>query len=91
MQAAAGDAARWGSTEYLLATVVDVVQVGNFLTHRAHFKGNISPPKPLSRPGDSLPEGRYGGRRTYTRGEMRKMLDNWGAGVVEILESKEVT
>lgn len=90
MQAVAGDAARWGSTEHLLAALIDATQVGNYLTTRAHFKGKPAPPKPIQRPG-SRDADRIGGGRSYTREQMRSILDNWGEGVVEIFEPKEVT
>lgn len=44
-----GEAAAWGPTEHLLATVIDVLQVGNW--QRAGKKGSPRP-KPITRPGD---------------------------------------
>jgi hypothetical protein len=41
-----GDAARWGKAEYLLATVIDVLQGGNW--QRGGGKG--AKPKPVKRP-----------------------------------------
>lgn len=90
MQAVAGDAARWGSQEHLLAALIDSVNVSNYLFARVHFKGNPNRPKPIRRPGEEI-VGRLGGKRTYTREEMRDMLDHWGEGAIDTLEIKEVT
>lgn len=90
VQAVVGDEVRWGATEHLLASLIDAIQVGNYMTGRAHFKGNPSPPKQIRRPGDR-PTDRLGGRRVYTRDEMRDLLDHWGEGAVGTFETKEVT
>lgn len=89
VQAVAGDEVRWGATEYLLAALIDAIQVGNYQRARAHFKGKPNPPKPILRPGDRSPD-RLGGRQVYTRDEMRRMLDHWGEGVVDMIETTEV-
>lgn len=44
-----GEAAAWGPTEHLLATVIDVLQIANW--QRAGKKGGPRP-KPIPRPGD---------------------------------------
>jgi hypothetical protein len=56
----AGDTARWGDTEHLLAIVADRLEVANFLFQSANSKGNKKPdkPKPLPRPGDKPVESR---------------------------------
>lgn len=47
-------AAQWSATEYLLAHVLDVLQVGNWLVVESNKrKGSRNPyPKPVPRPGD---------------------------------------
>ena len=78
VQAVGGDAARWSDSEHLLAGVIDVLQVGNYLTTRAHFKGNPPKPKPIRRPGESTTSGPpKRAKRPYTQAEMKAVLDNW--------------
>lgn len=88
VQAVVGVRAQWGETEHLLASVVDALQAGNYLTMRAHFQGKPTPPKPLHRPGWE-PEGNRIGRRKYTIEQMRHKQDHWGEGMVAI-ETREV-
>lgn len=80
VQAVGGPATQWSATEHLLAGVIDVVQVGNYLTTRAHFKGNPDPPKPVRRPGDRPERSNRLGNRSYTKDQMRKILDRWRKG-----------
>lgn len=89
VQADRGQSARWGELEHLVASVIDVLQAGNYLTTRAHFQGKPKPPTPIRRPGD--PQGRgHIGRRKYTPEQMRQKLDHWGEGMVAV-GAREVT
>ena len=80
MQAVNGPRAAWGDVEHLLAGIIDSVQVGNYLTTRAHFKGDPAPPKPLRRPGDAPDRAVALGNRSRTRAEMAEILARWRAG-----------
>lgn len=81
VQAVNGERARWGDTEHLLAGIIDVLQAGNYLTTRAHFKGNQQPPKPMRRPGDRpAVDGKRVGNRSRTNAEMAEILARWRAG-----------
>jgi hypothetical protein len=91
VQAVAGETARWGNTEHLLAGLIDVVQVGNYLTEvlasNRQIRGEPKPPKPIRRPGDN-PDIARRPARSYTRAEMREILDR-RRGVID--QTEEVT
>ena len=84
MQAVAGDAARWGDTEHLLAGLIEVGQVGNYLTEvlasNRQIRGEPKAPKPIRRPGDR-PVIAERTARTYTREQMREILDRRRQGI----------
>lgn len=80
IQAVSGERGRWGDTEHLLAGIIDLLRSGNYLTQRAHFKGDPPPPRPFRRPGDPPEPGQRLGDRSFTRAQMRKILDEWRAG-----------
>lgn len=85
VQAVGGSLVRWGEIEHLLATVIDVVQVGNFYTavvaSNRQIKDPPKPPKPFLRPGDKpARSGKRLGDRSYTKAQMRMILDRWRAG-----------
>lgn len=50
-----GDKARWSTTEHLIATVADLIQIGNWQYATAHSKKGHAPPKPtpIERPGQA--------------------------------------
>ena len=84
VQAVVGDTARWGDTEHLLAGLIDVVQVGNYYTQvlasNRQFKEAPKPPPVFPRPGDKPDRGKRPGR-TYTREQMREILDRRRQGI----------
>ena len=71
-----GEKARWGDTEHLLATVIDVLQISNWLYTSAHSKNRVPQPQRLPRPGvvEVDNERRIGGGKRYTTTEMRGLL-----------------
>lgn len=73
VQAVVGTEARWGDTEHLLATLIDSVQVTNYLTGQAHFKSKPTPPKPITRPGDV----RLKPRSSYTLAQLDRVRQSW--------------
>lgn len=73
VQAIAGDRARWGDQEHLLATIVDALQQGNWMFAAANSKHSPDPPSPIRRPGDPDPTVRLGGTRTLTPAEFRRL------------------
>lgn len=57
-----GPQARWSTTEYLLANLIDAVQVGNWQFAAANTpKGKQRPerPKPVERPGETAKRNQY--------------------------------
>lgn len=77
MRAVAGDGARWGDAEHLLADVVDLLQGANW--QRAGRR--TGKPKPVKRPGvDDLNVERYGGSTSYSIDEMREIQARWAEG-----------
>jgi hypothetical protein len=61
----------WGTTDHLLAAVVDLLNAGNW--QRGGGKGRR--PKPVGRPGANEPDKeRLGGKTSYTTAEMRALL-----------------
>lgn len=96
MQAIFGDRARWGPTDYLLASLIDIVQVGNYLAEitasNKQLKGNTPrAPKAIPRPGDAAVALRSAGGRTPN--EVDRLLSDWRTGrlVMVQTEAKEVT
>lgn len=81
-QATAGASASWGYTEHLLATLVDVAQIGNWMYASAHSKSSVEKPPLLPRPGGG--ERGSTGRPRYTIEQMRHKLDHWGDGMVAV-------
>ena len=76
-QATVGEQATWGVTDHLLATVVDVLNVSNWLYVSAHSKSKVTPPIRMQRPGVAPDrDGKLGGTK-YTQVEMRTILDTW--------------
>jgi hypothetical protein len=75
VQAVAGERARWGDTEHLLALIADALHVGNYQRARAHFKGNPKAPDPLPRPGKPTPGKRRFGNARMTVDQLRKTLN----------------
>lgn len=77
MREVVGEQARWGLTEQLLATAVDVLQAANW--QRGGNK-NAPKPKPIPRPGVTDTGGgrTFKSKRKYSLGEMRQILDQWG-------------
>lgn len=82
-QATAGASVSWGYTEHLLATLVDVAQIGNWMFASAHSKLKVDKPHPLPRPGADVERGSIG-RPRYTFEQMRRKLDHWGEGMVAV-------
>jgi hypothetical protein len=80
----AGDQAEWGYVEHLLATVVDVLQIGNWMFASANSKNRVERPKPLTRPGiaTEADSSRFG--TPTTKAEMRALLSQWRAGSEEV-------
>jgi hypothetical protein len=81
--ATADERTRWGDVEHLLAGVLDAVQLGNYLTTRAHFQGTPAVPKPILRPGERpAPEVDQQRRGTgnFTREQMAAILAAWRDG-----------
>jgi hypothetical protein len=94
-QAVFGDRARWGPTEHLLASLIDVSQVGNYLAEitasNRQLKGNApTAPKPIPRPGEVVPVRSVGGR---SPADVAKLLGDWRSGRLTMIETeaKEVT
>lgn len=71
LEAVVGPSARWSDAEYLLAQIVDGVQVSNYLA-KVGFRltGEHRPPEPLARPGTV--RRRVG--NSMTPAELRKRL-----------------
>jgi hypothetical protein len=77
VQTSAGDKARWGDVEHLIADVVDAVQMNSWLFAAANSKKNPKLPKPLRRPGVDVVDSGHIGGKGHTVEEMRRMLDGW--------------
>lgn len=94
VQAVAGDTARWGDTEHLLAGVIDSIRVGNFYTAMAasnrRFKDPPSPPCPIPRPGDE--SARKRNAHGYSQDQVNDLLAKWRSGDLEMVDTAvEVT
>lgn len=77
-----GDQTRWGHLEHLVATVVDLLQIGNWMFASAHSKSRVNEPKMIERPG--VLDGERIGSGRLSKAEMREQLDRWRAGTGEV-------
>lgn len=86
IQAIGGPRVRWGEVEHLIAHVIDLLALNNYLTLRAHFKGEPKHPTPFRRPGDPVATRPAGdqpqrfGNRSFNRADMAEILARWRAG-----------
>lgn len=94
MQAVAGDAARWGETEHLLAGVIEAIQIGNLYGYvgasNYRFTAKPVPPKPIARPGAKSKRKRTDSR---TQAQVDSVLAAWRDGGLPMVEqdAREVT
>lgn len=82
MQTIAGDAARWGDTEHLLASILEQLVWVNHNYVQAHTKHRLPRPTRVRRPGVELDDPgvkRYRGR-PVPLDEMRRLRDRWRRG-----------
>lgn len=91
MQTVAGDRARWGDTEHLLASLIDNVRVGNFYTAIAASNRRLTdapkPPDPIPRPGDgSLKRKAHG----HSQEQLDDLLSKWRSGELEMVDTTAV-
>ena len=70
--AAIGERARWGDSEHLLASLVDLMHLSVWMNSRDGQKGR-NRPKALKRPGEKR-EGRTYGSGRYTPQELTEMF-----------------
>lgn len=76
VRAVAGEPARWGDVEHLLAGIHDVLAVVNRNIAQGSSRTPLPVPKKLPRPGVAdAGEGRRFGGRAVPAGRMRQMLD----------------
>lgn len=68
----AGEQARWGDQEHLLATVVDAISQLSWITASAYSRKAPDRPKPLRRPG--MPEPGRMGNVSYSKERVRQIL-----------------
>ena len=75
-QATVGEQATWSINDHLVATVVDALQVSNWLFASAHSKQKVPMPQRVPRPGVTADRAATGTK--HTQAQMRNILDTWG-------------
>lgn len=55
IQAAAGDAVRWSTTDHLIASLIDAVRWQTHAAQQAQSRRRLRRPDPIRRPGDPKP------------------------------------
>lgn len=77
VRAIAGERARWGDSEHLLADLIDAVQSLAWQHAWVHSRKKPQRPKPHPRPGVDRPGERRFGRARMTIGQARRYLDRF--------------
>lgn len=75
VRAVAGESARWGEVEHLLAVVIDLLQGQMWQTSSVYSKRKPKRPRPYPRPGVVDPNRRRFGAGGMDLAEARKWLD----------------